>query len=88
MEKLAALSRLALNEEEKKDLWKDIDGILNYVSEIQKVSSTPDIGKRVGMLKNVMREDGDPHPGGLFTKEILAEAPRREGNYISVKKIL
>jgi aspartyl-tRNA(Asn)/glutamyl-tRNA(Gln) amidotransferase subunit C len=88
IEKLAELSRIALDEDEKKSLWKDIGSILGYVSEIQKVGGRADAGKRVGKVKNVMREDSDPHAGGIFTEEILRNAPSREGNYLKVKKIL
>jgi len=88
VEKLAELSRIALGEEEKKSLWKELTSILGYVSEIQKIGGAPETGKRIGMAKNLMREDSNPHESGIFTEEILDEAPSREGNYLKVKKIL
>lgn len=88
VEKLAELSRIALQEEEKKSLWSELTLILGYVGEIQKIGGATETEKRIGMVKNVMREDLDPHPSGIFTEEILDEAPSREGNYLKVKKIL
>ena len=88
IEKLAALSRIKIKEEEKESLRKDIDAILGYVSDIQKVSATVDSKKKVGSLRNVTREDGPVHQSGIFSEDILKQAPGREGNYVKVKKIL
>lgn len=93
IEKLANLARIKFSEEEKKELGKDIESILGYVSEIQKVSL--DISTKVKPLSlqgsdicNVMREDTEPHKSGIYTEKILNEAPKREGDYVKVKKIL
>lgn len=93
IEKLGDLARIKFSEEEKKELGKDIESILGYVSEIQKVSL--DISTKVKPLSlqrpdfcNVMREDTEPHKSGIYTEKILDEAPKREGDYVKVKKIL
>lgn len=39
-------------------------------------------------VKNVMREDGEPHEPGKFTAILLKAAPKTEDGYIKVKKIL
>ena len=39
-------------------------------------------------MRNVMREDANPHESGIYTEKMLEQAPAREGNYIKVKKIL
>lgn len=96
IEKLGELARIKLGEEEKKGLKKDIESILGYVSEIQKVSSevtkdSPLWQQRTVLcenLCNVMREDREPHKSGLYTEKILENAPDREGDYVKVKKIL
>ena len=87
IEKLTNLARLELSEEEMKSLGSDIESILGYVSEIQKISAeelTPEIDRHY----NIVRDDGKPHEKALYTNEILREAPAREGDYIKVKKIL
>ncbi len=98
IEKLAALARITVPQDEKESLRKDIEAILGYVGEIQKVSAdlgearpafVPNFGEASKpLLRNVMREDGEPHEKGIFTEELLQSAPNREGQYIRVKKIL
>jgi len=89
IEKLAKLARIELTEEEKTKYLKDIGGILNYVDQIQEVVklSSPSSYK-VGDLRNVMRDDNGENMAGEDTKNIVAEFPRKEGNYLKVKKIL
>jgi aspartyl-tRNA(Asn)/glutamyl-tRNA(Gln) amidotransferase subunit C len=85
--KLAVLARIKLSEGEEDKLAKDMRSILGYVEQIQKVSGDADTRGRE-VLKNVMREDAHPHESGLHTEALLTEAPRREDNYVKVKKIL
>jgi aspartyl-tRNA(Asn)/glutamyl-tRNA(Gln) amidotransferase subunit C len=85
--KLAALARIKLSPEEEETFAKDMEHILGYITQIQKVSGTVEMhGKE--KTKNVLREDTNPHESGIHTEALLAEAPQREGNYIKVKKIL
>lgn len=88
IEKLASLSRVEVSAEEKEKLGADIESILGYVSEIQHVVGTAETAALTSAVRTVMREDGDPHETGFYTKAILKEAPARDGNYIRVKKIL
>lgn len=86
IDRLAKLSRLALTDEEKEKIALEFDSILGYVSEIEKVS----VGERVleaGALRNVMREDGEPHESGLYTEAILNDAPDTEDGYLKVKQV-
>ena len=85
---LANLARIAVSPEEADALAKDITNILGYVSEIEKITAGSFGEKKVGPLCNVMREDGEPHEGGMYTEELLALAPKRDGQYIKVKKII
>jgi aspartyl-tRNA(Asn)/glutamyl-tRNA(Gln) amidotransferase subunit C len=87
IEKLAQLARLNIPDNEKESLRKEVDSILGYVGEIQKISGS-DIGTPSGTIKNVMRNDGEPHISGEFTEELIASAPRRQDNFVKVKKIL
>jgi aspartyl-tRNA(Asn)/glutamyl-tRNA(Gln) amidotransferase subunit C len=89
IEKLAALSRLAVSPEEKEALRKDIDSILGYIDQIKKATvSGVVLTQEIPDVRNIMREDTDPHESGLFTEDLLAAAPAREKNYLKVKKIL
>ncbi|MBI5400682.1 MAG: Asp-tRNA(Asn)/Glu-tRNA(Gln) amidotransferase subunit GatC [Candidatus Yonathbacteria bacterium] len=90
VEHLAGLARIAVSEDEKKILQHDLEEILAYVSQVKDADSrgTDAEERRTGDLYNVMREDSEPHNAGVFTEDILSQAPTREGNRISVKKIL
>lgn len=83
---LAALARIALSDDEKELLAKDLDGVLAYVSEISAVV-TKDTGPVPGDLRNVVRAD-EACEGGAYTKDILENAPEIEGGYVKVRSIL
>lgn len=87
VEHLAGLARIAVSDSEKELLRHDLEEILAYVSQVTKV--TAELGvPTAGDLRNVMREDGEPHEGGVFTEDILKQAPSRERNRVFVKKIM
>lgn len=88
IEHLAQLSRIALTDSEVESLTTDITSILGYVSEIEQMTGTVEVEKKVGALFNVMREDCDPHESGMYTEDLLNLAPHRDGQYIKVQKIL
>ena len=88
IEKLAALSRVLLREDEKKRLVSEIESILGYVSEIQHVVADAQIVHEKPALRNVMREDSDAHERGTYSEALLREAPEKEGSLVRVKKIL
>ena len=88
IDKLAELARISVSKDEKAGLQKDISGILAYAGQIQEVSATVSAEKNADLQVNVMRADGAPHEGGIFTETLLSSAPQREGEYIKVKKIL
>ncbi|MCH7529741.1 Asp-tRNA(Asn)/Glu-tRNA(Gln) amidotransferase subunit GatC [Patescibacteria group bacterium] len=87
IEKLAQLSRIDISEGEIKELCSEIESILEYVSEVQDVSSS-EPEKKAGELRNVLREDDSPHESGMYTEVIMNEAPEQKDGYIKVKAIL
>lgn len=89
MLKLATLARIDISVEEAENLSHEFESILGYVSEVKSVSTNDnELGAEDYTLKNVWREDENPHEPGLYTEKILNEAPEKEGDYIKVKKIL
>jgi aspartyl/glutamyl-tRNA(Asn/Gln) amidotransferase C subunit len=87
IQKLATLSRIEIGEEEQMGLLKELESILVYVDEIQE-AVTEEQKSEAGEHRNIMREDENAHDSGLYTKEILEEAPETQDEYIKVKKIL
>lgn len=90
IDKLAELSRIEMTLEEKKEIQKDLESILGYVSEIQEVSTDLAVSpeERLETLHNVMRADDNVNKEGAYTDKIVKSAPKSEGKYIKVKKIL
>ncbi|TAL48941.1 Asp-tRNA(Asn)/Glu-tRNA(Gln) amidotransferase subunit GatC [Patescibacteria group bacterium] len=87
IDKLAALARLRLSEEEKETFFQEIDSILSYVAQVQKVSlETKE--ELAPHLSNVLRKDVESHPPAFFTESLLAQAPELRNNFIKVKRIL
>ena len=87
--RLAGLARLSLTSDEVEKLRGEIETILSYVDTIQKVAlpKTPSAALYLD-VENVTRADEHPHEPGQFTEELLGQAPRRDGGYLKVKKIL
>ena len=89
IEKLAELSRISLTPEEKEKMRGEFEVILSYLASVNKISGNTEKGARsIIATENVMREDANPHETGLHTETLLSGAPRREGQYVKVKKIL
>lgn len=87
VKKLAELSRIHLDETEAEDLRQSLDSILGYVEQINQISADSTI-EQTFPTSNILREDENPNPTGVNREKILDSAPKREGNYVKVKKIL
>ena len=85
IQNLTNLARIKVTPEEEEALLSDVLGILDYISLIQSVEVSDT--SETHTLINILREDGDPHEGGLYTEKILNEAPKTDRGFIAVKKI-
>lgn len=87
VEYVAKLARLALTEEEKEKFCNQLNQILVYMEKLNELD-TKDVPptSHVLPLKNVWRED-KVKPSNL-SKEIIINAPEKEGNYFKVKKVI
>ena len=85
--KLAALARLSLSEAQVTAFAEEFDAIIGYVGQLEKLD-LPTAAEQVPAHRNVMREDAAPHETGRYTKQIAAQFPAREGDYLSVKQII
>ncbi len=88
VENLAKLARIKVDEGEAEALTKDLERILAFVDELKGADAPPHEGVSVGAVYNVMREDANPHEGGVYTEALLNNAPEREGDSVKVKNIL
>lgn len=87
VEHVAWLARLELSEEEKDKFSQQLGRILEHAERIKSVdTSGVEPTSHVLPLKNVMRAD-EVSPG-LTQEEALSNAPRREGGYFVVPRIV
>jgi aspartyl-tRNA(Asn)/glutamyl-tRNA(Gln) amidotransferase subunit C len=87
VEHVARLSRLALTDQEKARMRRELDGILSYIDKLRALdtANVPPTSHAVPMT-NVMRED-EPRPS-LAQDLMLANAPERSGEFFRVPKII
>jgi len=85
---LANLARIEIKVEELEKIRLKMEGVLEYVSEVQKIVTDDANLSEVPALHNVFREDGEPIVPGIYTDAISANAPEKSGSYIKVRKIL
>ncbi len=85
--KLASLARIEVPEGERETFAKEFDAILAYVGQLDGLTAT-DAVHALPVVRNVFREDKNPHESGMYTKKITEQFPKRDGDYLSVKPIL
>ncbi len=87
VKKLAALSRIRVEETELEKFTSEFDAILAYVGQLEAVDvGSAEDGKPP--LHTFMRSDGEPHASGAYTEKLTAQFPAREGDALSVKQII
>lgn len=86
MKKLAHLARVGMTDDELEKTSQDLSAILEYVQLIESVDV--DVSGYTPRQVNVMREDDQAIETGAHTKQLLAEAPDTQDDYIKVQKIL
>jgi len=89
IEHLANLARIRLTEDEMEKLPEELSSIMSYVSVVSDITADDaDMTPRLGARFNVFRKDEVTNQPDEFSKDILAEMPKTEGRFMSVKKIL
>jgi aspartyl-tRNA(Asn)/glutamyl-tRNA(Gln) amidotransferase subunit C len=88
IKKLAELARVDLDEATAKELKGNIADILSYVASVQAVAGE-EKEPQAGAVRNVLREDGEPHAPGAYREALLREAPAvDEAGFVVVPPIL
>ena len=84
---LAQLARISLKPEEKARLAGDLEKILGYVRELAKLDiQNVEPTTHVLPLENVFRPD-ETKPSAV-RDQVLDHAPKREGNFFKVPKVI
>ena len=84
---LAALSRIAISDADVPVFEEELQEVLAFVEEVQKVDVSKLSPTTVG-LHNVTRADSDAYEPGVYTEALLDAAPKRNGEYFEVKQVL
>lgn len=87
VKKLAALARIRVEDSELVKFTQEFDAILAYIGQLEKLELPEGAGEKPA-LRNVMRDDGEPHAVHAYTEKIAEQFPAREGDALSVKKII
>ena len=89
IEHLARLARIRLSSAEMERLPNELSSIVAYVGVVSDIAAGDSVEQpKVGARFNVFRQDEVTNKADEFTKDILAEMPKTEGRFLSVKKIL
>ncbi|MFA6463468.1 MAG: Asp-tRNA(Asn)/Glu-tRNA(Gln) amidotransferase subunit GatC [Candidatus Paceibacterota bacterium] len=87
VKKLAILSRLEISDSELESVAKEIGSILEYVGTIDSAIAGEEKIDAPEFYNN-LREDDNSNETCLQTETLLASAPKREGDFVKVKKVM
>ena len=93
VERLAELARIELSNGEKKELLPNMESILGYVKQIEKVKEDSDVGRpnfgrpTSEIQINIWRED-EITPREFSRELIINQFPDSKDGFLKVKKIL
>jgi aspartyl-tRNA(Asn)/glutamyl-tRNA(Gln) amidotransferase subunit C len=85
---LANLSRIQISDAEAESFRGEVESVLAYVSAVESITADSGITKKTGPVFNIFREDEVRNKPDEYTEVLLAEAPKRKGRHLQVKKIL
>lgn len=88
VQKLAALARIRIPDEDIAKFTKEFDAILAYVGQLETLGVSRDVAEEKPPLRNVMRADGEPHEPGKYSEKLAEQFSAREGDALSVKQII
>jgi aspartyl/glutamyl-tRNA(Asn/Gln) amidotransferase C subunit len=88
VERLAALSRIQIPEGEKEALAEEFKSILSYIAQLDELTLDLSGAPVVPPLHNSFRDDRDAYESGTWKEEIVSAFPARNGDSLSVKKII
>lgn len=87
VKRLATLARISVPEASLEAFAHEFDSILSYVGKLNELT-LPEGDRVIPVVHNVFRVDENPTPPGTWTKAIVEQFPQKEGDSLSVKKIL
>ena len=87
VDKIAALARIEITEEERERLEKDLSSILAFVRQLDSVDTT-DVPPMTSVVETNLRQRADVLSEENPVSRIVEQAPSRHGDYFSVPKVI
>lgn len=87
VKRLAALARVDVPEQDLARFAEEFDSVLAYVGKLDELT-LPDSGRKIPDVRNVLRADEGAYEPRTWTEALVSQFPQKEGNSLSVKKIL
>lgn len=88
VKKLAALARITVAEADLEAFTREFDEILAYVGQLETLDLSLSAHEEKPALRNVMRQDSEPHESGEYTEALVAQFPAQKNNALAVKQII
>lgn len=88
LERLATLARLHIPEERKEALAAEFEQVIGYIAQLNELDIRRDVAQALPTLHNAFREDANPNPTDVWSKEIVGAFPAESDGALVVKKII
>ncbi|MEP7349303.1 MAG: Asp-tRNA(Asn)/Glu-tRNA(Gln) amidotransferase subunit GatC [Sphingorhabdus sp.] len=85
--KIARLSRIAINDAEAEKMVGELNGILAWVEQLGEVDVTG-VEPMTAVIPNKLRLRDDVVTDGDVRDKVLANAPAKEGSFFGVPKVI
>lgn len=87
VKRLAALARVDVASEDLDRFAAEFESILAYVGRLDELTLDGSESSQ-SLVRNVLRADTGAYEAGTWTERIVSQFPAREGDSLSVKKII
>ena len=84
--KIARLSRIAINDAEAEKMVGELNGILEWVEQLGEIDCTG-VEPMTAVIPNKLRLRDDVVTDGDVRDKVLANAPAKEGSFFGVPKV-
>jgi len=85
--RIARLARIRVEDDQLEPLAKELSAILDWIGQLNEVD-TENVPPMTSVEKMPMKKRPDVVTDGDCVEDILANAPRREGNFFVVPKVV
>jgi aspartyl-tRNA(Asn)/glutamyl-tRNA(Gln) amidotransferase subunit C len=87
VDRIATLARLKIPDEQKAQMVKELNGILDWVAQLQSVDVTG-IEPLASVNDRTLREREDVITDGGYPEKVLANAPAKTADFFVVPKVI